>query len=139
MLEDIIILHLCTTNDNMIYGSWDMELNRIFCHFGPFFALLPLSNQKIKILKKWKNAWRYFHFTLAYHKWQPYHVWFLRYEAQHNFLFILKHFLHLPHQKIKILKTLKKQKNTGYIIILHKYTKNHVHILYCSWDDMWWM
>ena len=40
---DIIILHICTTNDNyMMYGSWDMEhvTDRIFCHFGPFFALL---------------------------------------------------------------------------------------------------
>ena len=27
--EDIVILHLCTTNDNhMTYGSWDMEHNR---------------------------------------------------------------------------------------------------------------
>ena len=42
--RDIIIFHMCTTNDNhMMYGSWDMEhvTNRIFCHFGPFFALLP--------------------------------------------------------------------------------------------------
>ena len=42
---DIIILHMCTINDNhMMYGSWDMEhvTDRIFCHFGLFFALLPL-------------------------------------------------------------------------------------------------
>ena len=27
--EDIVILHLCTTNDNhMMHGSWDMERNR---------------------------------------------------------------------------------------------------------------
>ena len=52
---------------------------RIFCHFGPLFALLPPKNQKIKILKKWK-------------------------------------------------------KSPGDIIILHKCTKNHDHMLYCSWD-----
>ena len=26
------------------------------------------------------------------------------------------------------------EKRPGYIIILHKYTKNHDHMLYCSWD-----
>ena len=38
---DIIILHICTINDNHImYGSWDMEhvIDRIFFHYGPFFA-----------------------------------------------------------------------------------------------------
>ena len=44
--RDIIILHLCTTNDNhMMYGSWDMwqtsVTDIIFCHFGSFFAPLP--------------------------------------------------------------------------------------------------
>ena len=42
---DIIALHIgCTINENhMMYGFWNMErvADRIFCHFGPFFALLP--------------------------------------------------------------------------------------------------
>ena len=55
---DIIILHMCTINDNHImYGSWDMESDEqnflsfwtIFCPFN------PLTTQKIKILKKWKK------------------------------------------------------------------------------------
>ena len=25
---DVIILHMCTINDNMINGSWDMECDR---------------------------------------------------------------------------------------------------------------
>ena len=39
---DIIMLHMCTVNDNhKIYGSWDLGHNRYnFCHFGLFFALL---------------------------------------------------------------------------------------------------
>ena len=39
----IIILHMCTINENhMMYGSWHMENNRQnFSHFGPFFAFLP--------------------------------------------------------------------------------------------------
>ena len=35
-------------------------------------------------------------------------------------------------RKINILKKLKK--TPGDIIILHKYTKNHDYMLYCSWD-----
>ena len=54
---DIIILHRCTINDNhMMHGSWDMKRDeQIFCHFGPFFALLPhkiLKNQNFEKLKK---------------------------------------------------------------------------------------
>ena len=52
---DIIILHMCTKNHNhMRYSSWDTKWDRIFCHFGSFFALLtssPLTTQKTKILK----------------------------------------------------------------------------------------
>ena len=34
-------------------------------------------------------------------------------------------------------QTFEKMKNRpGDIIILHKYTKNHYHMLYCSWDTM---
>ena len=42
-LEDIN-LEMFTINDShMIYGFSDMECSRQnFCHFGPFFALLPL-------------------------------------------------------------------------------------------------
>ena len=42
-LGDIIILQMFTITDNhMIYGFSDMECNKQnFCHFGPFFALLP--------------------------------------------------------------------------------------------------
>ena len=42
MPGDNIILHMCPVNKNlMICGSWDMELDKIFSHFGPFFTLLP--------------------------------------------------------------------------------------------------
>ena len=49
---DIIIWHLCTTNDDMMYGSWNMEHNRQnFSHFGPFLPFYPPNkpeNQKLK-------------------------------------------------------------------------------------------
>ena len=48
---DIPILHICTKNHNdMRYSAWDTEWDRIFGHFGPFFALLP---KNILILSKY--------------------------------------------------------------------------------------
>ena len=52
----------------MVPEIWSAT-NRIFCHFGPFFALLPpnkLKNQNFEKMKK--NASRYHYFTLVYHK-----------------------------------------------------------------------
>ena len=52
---DIIILHICTTNDNhMIYGSWDIECERHnFLSFWTVFCpFTSLWTQKIKTLKK---------------------------------------------------------------------------------------
>ena len=62
---DIIILHKCAQNyDQMMYGSWDMVHDE--CIFFSFWAIFcpftPLTAWKIKILKKWKKAWRYHHF-----------------------------------------------------------------------------
>ena len=39
ILGDIITLHICTINDNHP-EIWSMT-DIIFCHFGPFFVLLP--------------------------------------------------------------------------------------------------
>ena len=43
----------------MVPEVWNAT-DRMFCHFGPFFALFgggpPLTTQRIKILKKWKNC-----------------------------------------------------------------------------------
>ena len=62
--------------------------NWIF-YFGLFLPFYPLSTWKIKILKKWKKDWRYHHFTLVYHKWQSYDVWFLRNEARQTEFFAI--------------------------------------------------
>ena len=62
---DIIILHMCTINQNhMMYASWNIEPDRhiTFCHFEPFFALLPhYQFEKSKFWKNENNAWRYHH------------------------------------------------------------------------------
>ena len=54
---DIIILHMCTINENHMYGCWDMECDRqnfwsfwtIFC---PFTLASNLKNQNFEKMKK---------------------------------------------------------------------------------------
>ena len=64
-------------------------------------------------------------------------MWFLRYEAwQILFFVILDCFLpfYVPNNpKNWNFEKLEKKKMPGDIIILRKWTKNHDHILYCSW------
>ena len=53
----ITLLHMCTINkDHMMYGSSDMECDRIFSHFGPSTALFNLpnnpKNQSFEKMKK---------------------------------------------------------------------------------------
>ena len=50
-----------------------------------------------------------------------------------SFWAIFCHFTPQQPQKSK-LKKKKMKKRPGYIIILHECTKNHDHMLYCSWD-----
>ena len=62
-LLEISSFYTCVPKTTIMrYSSWDMDWDRIFCHFEPFFALLfpphrpPLiTTQKTKILKKWKK------------------------------------------------------------------------------------
>ena len=96
-------------------------MDRMFCHFGPSFALYPPSlpkqllflilgyflplppqtSQKVKILKKWKtkqnkqkkNTRRYHHFTYVYQRLWSDDVRFLRYGAWWILVFILGQFL----------------------------------------------
>ena len=56
--RDIIILHMCTINDNhTMYGSWDMKCDgQNFLSFWTIFCtFIPLTTRKIKILKNWKK------------------------------------------------------------------------------------
>ena len=70
---DIIILHMCTKNQNpMMYSSWDTEWDRQNClSFWAIFCPFPIpsppndpENQNFEKTKKnEKNAWRYYSFT----------------------------------------------------------------------------
>ena len=71
-LGDIIILHKCTkSHDHMLHCSWDTirdGCNSYFSFWAIFCPFTPLTIQKIKMSKKWKNAWKYHHFTHVYQK-----------------------------------------------------------------------
>ena len=79
---DIIILHICTINDNhVMYGSWDMERDgQNFLSFWTVsFSFTPPTNPKMFEKLKKKNTWRYYHFTQVYQKSWSYALLFLRY------------------------------------------------------------
>ena len=96
----------------MVPEMWSV-IDRIFCHYGPFFPLLPTyGRRKSKSWKKEKSTWRYYHFTYVYHKWHSYDIWFFRYGVQQTNFFC--HFgpffcplTLLTTWKIKILKNWK--------------------------------
>ena len=120
---------MCTMNDNhMMYGSWDIECDwLIFLSFWTIFC--PLTTWKIRILKKWKkNTCRYYDFTYVYHKWQLWCVKDIIF-CQFGPFFAL-----LPTNNLKNQNFEKLKKRPRDIIILHKCTKNHDHMLYCFWD-----
>ena len=128
-----IILHLCNTNDDhMMHGSWDIKHDRqnffdILCYSLPFCPTDILKKKKKKKKKK-KNAWRY-HVTLGHHKWQSCVVPEIWSMTDRTFSHFGSFFALLPPNNPENQNF---EKMKRYIIILHNYTKNHDHILYCS-------
>ena len=121
------------------YDVWFLRywvrLMEFFCYLGPFFALLPpKQTEKSKFWKKEKTTWRYYHFKQLYHKRQSYGVWFLTYEAWRTEFFVILD--HYPSNNTKNQNFEKLKKMPGDIIILHKCTTNHDHMLYCSLDKV---
>ena len=137
MPEDII-LHLCTTNDNHVvwFLIYQARQTEFFVILGYFLSFYPSNNPENQILKKWKKFLEILSFTQVYHKWQSYDIWLLRYQLQQtdflSSLVMFCPFTPLTAPKMKISQNWKKA--PGDIIILHKCTKNHDHMLYYSWD-----
>ena len=92
----------------MVPEIWSAT-NRVFGHFGQFFALfIPLTTRKIKILEKWNTPLKILPFYTGVPEmtiiWCTYHM---RYQVQQTELFvILDYFLpfYPPNNPIKILK-----------------------------------
>ena len=67
----VIILHMCTINHDHICFLRYKARQDFLSFWAIFCPLTLLTTRKIKILKKWhKHAWRYYHCTHVYHKWQ---------------------------------------------------------------------
>ena len=135
MPGDIIILHLCTINNNhMMYHSWDMECDRQnFLPFCTVFALLPPNNPENQNFEKMKKMPGDVIILHLYHK--SYDVWLLRYGAWHTIFVILEHFFALlPPDKLKNQNFQIIKKEPGDIIILQMCTINDNHEMYVSWD-----
>ena len=105
------------------------------CHFLPFYPPNCPKNENLKILKKKPGD------TISLHKCTKNHDHMLYYSLDKvrnrcncyfSFWASFCPFTSLTAQKIKILKKLKKK--SGDIISLHKYAKNHDHMLYFSLD-----
>ena len=95
--------------------------DRIFCPFGPFFALLPHNNPKnrnFEKLKKMAGDIIILHKYIVNENHMIYGSWDMKHEGQN--------FSELFFEKLK--------KSPGDIITLHKCTRNHDHMLYCSLD-----
>ena len=117
-------LHICTiTEVHIMCVSWDIKawLTQLFvvsCHFLYFDPPNNLKNQNFE--KNRKRSWRYYHFTLVYHKWQSDDVWFMRYEAgQTDFFVILNSFLHFYLLQPGKSKCLKYENMVKDIIVIH--------------------
>ena len=140
----IIIWHKCTKNhDHMLYSSWDMARDRcnffsfwpIFCPFCP-----PNSPKNQNLIKKKKTPGD----IIILHKCTKnrahmlYCSWDMvrdRCNWYFSFWAVFCPFTSLTAWKMKFSKKWKKLLKI-YIIILNNCTKNHDHMLYCSWDKL---
>ena len=114
------------------YGVWHN-----FCHFGPFFDLLPhYWPPKLKFGKNVRNTWRYYPFPYVYHKRKSYHMKYGSWDIRHNRVFC--HFLPFdPTNNLKNLNFEKMKKTPGDIIILHKHTINYNHDVWFPRYEAW--
>ena len=139
---DIIILHMCTINDNyMMCVFWDMERGgHIFLSFWTiFWPFTSLKSRKIKILKKWKKRLEISSLYTNVPKIMTkcYTVPVIRCVTDAIIILYLRLFLpfYPPNNpKNQNLKKKKERKTAGYIIILYMCTKNNDEMMHGFWD-----
>ena len=123
----IIILHKYTKNhDFRPYCSWDMAHDR---------QLSTARKINLKKMKKIPGDIIILHQCTKNHDYMLYCSWDIAcYRCNCCFSFWTIFCPFTPNsQKHENFKKIKK-KTLGDIIILHKFTKNHDYMLYCSWD-----
>ena len=107
------------------YGARQTEFYVDLDHFLPFYSPNITENQNFE---KTKKAWRYYHFTYMYHKWQAYDVWLLRFAVWQTEFCVVSN---------QNFEKMEEKKNThthtpGDITILHMGNMNENH-------DMWFL
>ena len=120
----------------MLTQIWSACTDTFFSHFRSFFAFLSYYwPQKLKFGKNVRNTWTYYPLTHVYHysRSYMYGFWDMKFNRQNFFVIWGNYFRFFPSNILKNEK-IKNEKNPGDIIILQKCTKNHDHMLYCSWD-----
>ena len=138
--EDIVLLHMCTINeDHMMYGSLDLKRDgQSFLQFWTFFFPLTwktktnLKNQNFDKMKKKPGDILILRLCNTNDDHIMYGSWDMKHHRQ-NFLLFWPFLPFYPTNNPKNQNVEKKKKIPG-DIILHNCTKNHDHMLYCSWD-----
>ena len=89
---------------------WLTQIFVILCNFLPFQSHNSSENQNSKTEK---STWRYYHFTHLPHKWQPYDVWFLRYDGKNFLLFWIIFLPFYPPNNLKNKNLKENEKNAS--------------------------
>ena len=113
------------------YGVWQAESFILDC-FLPFYTSNNSKNQTFEKLKKTPGD------IIILHMWtiNDNHMVYVSWDIEHNgqnfwsLWTVFYPFTPLTTRKINILKKWKKKKMPGDIIIIHKCTKNHDHMLH---------
>ena len=137
--EDIIVSQMCTKWQPydvwfLRYGVQKTEFFAILKCFLHFYPPSNLKNQNFEKMNITPGDIIILNMCSINGNHMMYGSWDIKYDRQFFFV-ILDHFFPFTPIKTQNIKILKKWKNSpGNIIILHKCTKNHDHILHCSWD-----
>ena len=113
-----------------------MWRTEFFVILDKILLIYPLKTWKIKILKKWKKTPR----DITLHKCTRnqdhmlYYSWEIGRMTDVIVIFHFGLFFPLLQPKKWKNKNKKNKKKPEDVIIFHNCTKNHDHMLYCSWD-----
>ena len=82
-------MHHKSRSYDVWFLRYKMQKTKVFVIMGHFLPFDPPNNQENENFGKIKKyLWRYYHFTLVHHKWRPYNVWFVRYQARQHIIFV---------------------------------------------------
>ena len=117
------------------YGAWQTEFFIILGYFLPFYPLKCPKNENFKKMKMTSGGVIILHKCTKNYDHKVYCSWDMVCDGcicYFSFWVIFCPFIPLTCPKNENFKKMKKRPED--IIILHKCTKSHDHMVYCSWD-----